>query len=414
MAGTVYNQNDPAFVNSALNSVGSQYASLFGKDTSLLVEKLTNQMIFDSSPQQFADLKLLNMVPVESVNSDEWFFQEMGYQRMPIEATSAAGGAADPASQSFTVANIDTVATDMMVIYPSNEKGNIIDVDTATNTITVRPLTGGSVPAVAIGDSLSFMSPVEADGEDGFANQFRASIVERFNFIEMMSASVKYGQMELFKLQNNGTTSNYLQMEQQQFFLQRKIDVSNTFWNGERGEVTTASGKKAKVTGGVFPTMVAAGSPNSTSTAATLPDAFEDIVLNTEFGEYGAVRFAFMTPDIHRLLSKAYKEDLTRYRPDDSFALLNLNEINIGSSRIVLVPYTRFKDRASFPASFENRIFILDMKNMVRKQTWAERSGFTLDRPGGVPKNYKELWVDMNFGLQYHNPLAGGWVDVTL
>ena len=36
------------------------------------------------------DLKLMNMVPAETVNSDEFFFQEMGYQREPLQVTAVS------------------------------------------------------------------------------------------------------------------------------------------------------------------------------------------------------------------------------------------------------------------------------------------------------------------------------------
>ena len=86
----LYNDQNARFSNVNLNSVGSEYAALYGHDISLLVQKLTNRAIFDASPQQFMDLKLLNMVPAKQVNSDEYFYQEMGYQREPLVATAAA------------------------------------------------------------------------------------------------------------------------------------------------------------------------------------------------------------------------------------------------------------------------------------------------------------------------------------
>jgi len=32
-------------------------------------------------------------------------------------------------------------------------------------------------------------------------------------------------------------------------------------------------------------------------------DAFEDIILSSEYGDYGQARMAFMTPRVHRALS---------------------------------------------------------------------------------------------------------------
>lgn len=410
----LFNNTSPEFNNRELNAVGSQYAADFNHNTSLLVEKATNATIFDASPQQFMDLKLLNMKQFKPANSDEFFFKEMGYQREPVVATGGAAAVSHPTAQTFAISDVGTISQDTIIVYPNNQKGVVTNVDETGSTVTVRPYTNGTLPAVVAGDEFGNHSPVEADGAEGFAQHFRAETIERHNFIQLFSKAVRYGAMELFKLQKQGTTNNFLDMERKQFFLQSRTDISNAFWNGEKGEVTLANNEKAKVTGGIFPSMVATGSPNAAATSATLVDAFEDIVFETEFRDYGETRFAFMTPRIHRLLSKAYKDEKTRYAPDATIALMNLTEINVGSSRIVLIPYTRFRSRASFPSSFENRIILLDMENINLRQTWAERSGETLDRTQGVPKLYKELWVDMNMGVEFNNPLACGWLDVIL
>ena len=408
----LYNLPESTFNNQNLNSIGSQYANDYGHEISLLVQKATNKVIFDAAPRQFFDLKLLNMKEAEQVNSDEFFYKEMGYQREPLTATSSTGAVAHPTTQTFSLSTVENISTDTIITYPNNKKGTVIDVNKTTLEITVAPLVNDSLPAVVSGDLFSNLSSFEADGTDGWAQYFRASTVERFNYIQLFNKVIKYGEVELFKLKQAAVTSNFLQMERAAMYNQFRIDISNAFWNGEKGEGITSKNEKAKLIQGVFPAMVAAGSPNSTATTTTLPDAFEDIVLSTEFGDYGAVRFAFATPRLILKLSKAYKDEKTRYTPNDSIAKLALDEINIGSSRIVLVPYKRFEDEASFPASFANRIFILDMKNISTCRMWGERSGDTLSRKDGIPKRYEEMWVDANMGVKFNNPLACGWIDV--
>jgi hypothetical protein len=410
----LFNLPNDTFSNTNLNSIGSQYAADYGHDISLLVEKVTNKAIFDASPQQFYDLKLLNMKQFSQERSDEFFYKEMGYQREPLTATANAAAATWPNTQNIVLTSLQNVSTDTIIVYPNNKKGTVTAIDTTTNTITVTPYTNDSLPAVTTGDVFSNLSPIEADGADGWAQYFRASTVERSNFIQLFSKTMRYGEVELHKMKTAAVTSNFLEMEKQAMFRQFRIDISNAFWNGQRGEVTLASGQRAKATGGIVPAMQAAGSPNALATANTLTDAFEDVILSSEFGEYGSVRFAFMTPRIKLLLSKAYKDEKTRYTPKDKTADLGLEEISIGSSRIVLVPYQRFQDRASFPAAFENRIFILDMKNINLCQLWAERSGETLSRTQGIPKRYKEMWVDANMGVKFNNPLGCGWLDISL
>jgi len=410
----LYNDTSAKFNNTNVNSVGSEYASLYGHDISLLVQKLTNRAIFDSAPQQFMDLKLLNMVPAEQVNSDEFFFQEMGYQREPLVATASASAVAYPTTQVISVTSVDNIATNTIISYPNGQKGVVTVVNTSLLQITVSPYNGDTLPAVAPDDVLANVSSVDHDGSDGFSQYFRASTIERNNYIQLFNKAIRYSEVELHKLKNMGTTSNFLEMERNAMFNQHRIDLSNAFWVGQKGEIPTANGTPAKTTGGVFSSMVEAGSPNALATSSTLVDAFEDMVLSSEYGDYGQARMAYMTPRIHRALSLAYKEELTRYAPNDEIALLNLKEVNLGSSRIVLVPYKRFEDGASFPGSFANRICVLDMKNIKRTQLWGERSGDTLKLEDGVPKRYGDVWVDCNMGVKFHNPLACAWLDVQI
>ena len=410
----LFNLPNDAFSNVNLNSIGSQYANDFGHDISLLVEKVTNRAIFDAAPQQFFDLKLLNMKQFTQVNSDEYFYKEMGYQRQPLTAQTTAATVVWPATQTFELTSLTDVSEDTIIVYPNNQKGTVIAVNTTTGEITVKPFTNDSLPAVALNDVFGNLSSVDADGADGWAQYFRASTIERHNFIQLFNKVIRYGEVELHKLKQAGVTNNFLEMERNAMMRQFRIDISNSFWNGQQGEVTLASGQVAKSTGGVFPAMVAAGSPNAAVTLTTLTEGFEDIVLSTEFGDYGQVRFGFMTPRLHLSLSKAYKDEKTRYKPNDMIAKLGLSEVDIGSSRIVLVPYQRLADEASFPPAFANRIIITDMKNINLCQLWAERSGETLSRTDGIPKRYKEMWVDANMGVKFNNPLGCGWLDVTV
>jgi len=410
----LYNEPNIKFDNQNYNSVGSEYAALYGHDISLLVQKLTNRAIFDAAPQQFMDLKLLNMVAAEQVNSDEFFYQEMGYQREPLVATAASATVSWPTTQTISVTSTDNISTNTIISYPNGQKGSVVSVDTSLLTITVSPYNGDTLPAVTADDVLANVSSVDHDGSDGFAQYFRASTIERNNYIQLFNKAIRYSEVELHKLKTLGTTANFLEMERNAMFNQHRIDLSNAFWTGQKGEIITADGTPAKTTGGVFSSMLEAGSPNALATKASLVDAFEDMVLSSEYGDYGQARMAFMTPRVHRALSLAYKEELTRYAPNDDIALLNLKEVNLGSSRIVLVPFKRFEDKASFPGSFENRIVILDMKNIKRTQLWGERSGDTLKLEDGVPKRYGDVWVDCNMGVKFHNPLACAWLDLTM
>lgn len=403
--------------NVDLNATGSKYAADYSHDLSILIEKATNKAIFDAAPQQYMDLKLLNMKSFIPVNSDEFYYQEMGYQRQALTVDGAVAAPAQDATSDITLVSVEGIAEDMIIVFSGGEKGIVRDI--AGLVITVAPLTGETLPAVADEEVISVLSTVEGDGIEGFAHYFRATTVERHNYVQLFSKAIRYGEVELFKLQNAAATSNFLEMEKNAMFKQFRTDISNAFWNGDKGEVLTAKGVKAKVTQGLYPAMVAAGSPSATavsdngSASDTLQSVFEELVIDTEYGDYGQVRFAFMSPKVHLAISKLYKEEKTRYAPNDAIASLSLDEVNLGSSRIVFVPYSRFTDTASFPADWANKIILLDMKNINLRQMWAERSGETLDREGGIAKTYKEMYVDANMGVQFNNPLACGYIDVT-
>lgn len=409
----LYNDSNAAYTNTNTNSIGSEYAKTYGHNTSLLVQKLTNRRIFNSAPQQFMDLRLLNEVPTENVNSDEFFYQEMGYQREALIATGTAAAVTYPTVQTIPVQSVDFISTNTIIVYPNNQKGTVTYVDQSTLEIQVTPYSGDTLPAVAVNDMLANLSSVDRDGSEGFSQHFRATTIERNNYIQLFNMAMRYGEVELFKLQKQGTTDNFLEMEREAMFQQHRINLSNAFWIGQKGEVTLRDGSKAKTTGGVFTRMVDAGSPSGVATPSTLVDVFESVIFASEYGPYGASRMAFMPPRIHRVLSNAYKLELTRFQPNDEVAQLNLKEVNLGSSRIVLVPFKRFEDAASFPASFRNRIVILDMKNLTRCQLWGERSGETPSlNSNGTPKRYKDMYVDSNMGVKDFNPLAHAWVDI--
>lgn len=409
-----YNLPNSQLTNENLNSIGSQYAVDFNHETSLKVRKITNEMIFDSSPQQFFDLAMMNQLERVNSVSDEFFYQEMGYQRSPLTATGTALGVSWPATQTFTISNIADIATDFIIIYPDNTKANVVAINTTTGAITVQPNTNGSVPAVAVSDEFAILSSVEADGIDGFANYFRASIIERYQYIQQFSKAIRYGRTELYKMQNAGTTKNFLSMERKMMLKNFRLEMSNAFWNGERGETTTANGNRpAKLTGGIFPAMVAAGAPNVTAPVSMIGAAVEDIALNSEFGDFGETRFLYGRNRAILEVGKYYKDEKTRYTPDNKIADLGLDMVNIGSTKIILVPFERFADRSSFPSSFANRLVLVDPKNIKLREMWGFEAGDTLQRKDGIPKTYGEYYLSGNFGVEFNNPLACGYVDVT-
>ena len=408
----IYTAPSANYSNVNLNALASQYSAAFGHNVSELIQRVTKGLIYDAAPQQFFDLKMMGSMTPRVVNSDEFEYSEMGYGRDAIIATAGAAAAVYPATQTVTIADTSIISVDTILAYPNNTKGTVVAVDTTLSTITISPMTGGSVPAVVATDSFSNVSPVEADAADSISQYFRIEPIKRYNYVQMYVKALRFGKMELYKLEKAGTYSNYLSMLKTRFYQQFRCDLSNSWWNGEKGEVTLANGMKAKTCGGLYPSMLAGGSPVITTTTANMDLALEDLALQTEYGNYGTTRYLYGTNRYILQLSKVYKSLLTRYTPDDEVAKLGLSAVNIGSTNIVLVPYKRFEDRASFPASWEKMMFLVDHATMTPVQCWGENSGDTINRQGGTRENFQDSWIETTFSCEFNNPPSNGILKI--
>jgi len=400
------------FSNVDLNALASQYADDFGHDENILVRRITNKLIFDAAPQRFFDLKLMNMKSFEGSNSDEFFFQEAGYGRDPFVAVTGAGAVTHPSTQTFQINNLEAITVDTIVAYPNNEKGVVTSIDTTASTITISPYTNDALPAVIIGDEFGNISPVEADGQQGISQFFRQDVIERFNFIQMLVKATRFGRMEMHKFMNAGATDGYIALNKRRLLDQYRADLSNIVWNGKLGEVPVASGAKAKTTQGIFPAMVASGSPNAVTTVANVDAALEDMVLSSQFQKEGSTRFLFGTPRRIHDVGQKYKLDKTRYAPNETISKLGLDEISLAGERIVFVPLQRWIDSASFPAAFADRLILLDLDTLTLKQTWADEMHESLNRQGGILDNATTFWVEGTIGVQLNNPLASAFIDI--
>lgn len=400
------------YSNLDLNSFGSQYASLYGHQLTAHIQRQVQELIFDAAPQGFYDdLKILMMNGAEDWKSDEVFYHESVWGRDTIVATATASAAT---TQTFAVtpASFQTISVDVEIAYPNNQKGTVVAMNPNTNEITVRAMSGQTLPSVAVNDIFAQHSTVAADGTNKISNYSRVNTIERFNYIQLLAKATRFGKVEMIKYVNSGTT-NYLAVNKKNVLDQFRTDMSNIYWNGERGEVTLADGSKAKTAGGIIPTQIAAGAPVVTTTIANIRAGFEDLVLSTQFNRQGSKRFFYATPRMINTLSQSYKFPLTRYVAPDKHADMGLNMITVGQEDIVLVGVKSFEAQsACFPASFENQGVLLDQETIKRVQLigCGEHMGETPDRYEGSTNlnTYKDFWVDGSFSIKHQNPQAGG------
>lgn len=405
--------------NADLNPLGSTYADDYSRDTTELIRKLIKATIYDAAPQQYMDLKILNIQERRQVTSDEFDYAEMGFGRSALTNAVIGAPIASGASQDLPCESVANISVDTIIVLEDNVKAVVTAINTGTSTITVKAKSGGTlaqIEAAAAGTySWANLAPIEADGVNSISQYFRILPTTRYNFVQMVVKGMRFGKMELFKLEKNATYSNYLTMQKQRMIEQFRIDLSNIYWNGERGEFPLAeTNTVAKAAGGVVPLMVDAGCMNESVTLANAPAALEDLALSTEYQAYGESRFLYATPRLIHYLSQQYKGELTRYTPDNDLAKLGLKGVDIGSTKIVFVPMKRFEEPSCFPKSFRNKMILIDQKSIIPVECWGEEMGETLMRkPNGNLATFQDHWVSGTFSIEYNNPLGGGMLNIS-
>jgi hypothetical protein len=404
--------NSP-FGNIAANPQASNYgtASGFSASETILIAKAVREAIFDAAPEQYMALRLVFEKDFEEVNLDEFEYLEANATQT---AQAAVPGAIQTQTLTLTAATSTKIGIDKIIIYPDGTKATITAV-LSPLTFTVKSQTGAGLPAIAVGDIFSVQSTLVADGANYFADYERTETITRYNYIQMFLRARRWTRMELLKYQNSGTT-NYLDIDRKDKIDQLRVDLFNSFFNGTRGEFQLSSGAPAKSMGGIYPTMVAAGSMTANPTIAGLRTAFETLAFKTNFKKEGGTRMIYATDEMLYELSKIFKDPGTRYAPNDKIADLNLTEYRMGTMKFVPVPCELFKEQSCFPKEWARKILVLDQETISpvkMKGLPSMFSGTTLDKgANGTREDFKDWYTEANLSLRFNNPLGSFYIDV--
>lgn len=412
--------NSP-FGNLQANPQSSNYQtdSGYGATGTILLRKAIKEAIFDAAPEQYNALKLVFEKQIEEVISDEFEFLEKTFGRTALEsnavsvAVAAVAGSEVTQAITMTAASILHVGLDLILVYPNNAKAIVRSI--VGNVVTVASLTSVGLPAVAVGDIFSIQSTIYADGANSFSNYERMETVTRYNYIQLFLRAARWSRVEQIKYENAGTT-NYMALDKAEKMTQLRTDLFVSFFNGTRGEFQVAAGIPAKAMGGIYPTMVAAGSMTANPTTAGLRSAFETLAFKTNHKKEGGVRMIYGTDEILYEISKVFKDPGLRYAPNDTVANMNLFEYKIGSMRFVPVSCELFKDQSCFPASWQRKLLVLDQETVtpIKLKGLPEvDSGTTLMKGNnGTREGFKDWFVEGNLSLRFNNPLASFTIDV--
>jgi hypothetical protein len=409
------------FGNVNTNPQSSNYGanSGYSAQESLLIAKAIKEAIFDAAPEQYNALKLVFEKGFVEYNNDEFEYLESTFGRSALESTgivaaqAAVAGAVQTQTIPLTAGTITHVGLDLILVYPDGTKGIVRAI--AGLNVTVESQTSAGLPAVAVGDIFSVQSTIYGDGEDGFSNYERLETITRYNYVQQFLRACRWGRVELLKHQNSGTT-NFLEKDKKEKMRQLRTDLFNSFFNGTRGEFRLASGLPVKSMGGIFPTMVAAGSMNANPTIAGLRAAFERLAFATNFKKEGGTRMIYATDEMLYELSKIFKDPGTRYAPTDMIANMNLTEYKMGTMRFVPVPCELFKEQSCFPKDWNRKMLVLDQETISpvkMKGLPAMETGTTLSKgSNGTRENFEDTWYGANLSQEFNNPLGSFWLDV--
>lgn len=403
------------------NPQASDYATISGYSPTEtnLIAKAIKKAIFDSAPEQYNALRLVFEKPMEEKPGREFEYLETTFGRSALESTAivaaqvAAPGVPQTQVIPMTANSVDRITPDVIIVYPNNAKAVVKSI--AGLNVTVESQTNDGLPAVANGDIFSVMSTIQADAMDYFSNYERLETVTRYNFIQEFLRARRWGRMELLEYENLGTT-DYLVKDKEQSIRQMRTDLFNAFFNGQRGEFRISNNYVTTAMGGIFPTMVGAGSMTANPTLAGLIPAFKTLAFNTNFKKEGGTRFIYGTQEILHELSGVFKDPGLRYAPNDTIASMDLKKYEFGGMNFVPVPCELFREISCFPADWARRILVLDQETIspVKMKGLPYMTvGGTLDRgPAGTRENFKDWYVEANLSLQFHNPLGSFWIDV--
>lgn len=409
------------FGNVNTNPQASNYGlqSGYSAQESILIAKAIKEAIFDAAPEQYNALKLVFEKDFEEYNNDEFEYLENTFGRSALEANSTAtaqaavAGAVQTQTFALTAATITHVGIDELIIYPDGSRGIVRVV--SGNNVTVESYTSLGLPAVAVGDIFSIQSTVYGDGMDTFSNYERLETITRYNYIQQFLRACRWGRVELLKYQNSGTT-DFLDKDKKEKMRQLRTDLFNSFFNGVRGEVRLANGLPAKTMGGIYPTMVAAGSMTAQPTIAGLRSAFETLAFKTNYKKEGGTRMIYATDEMLYEISKIFKDPGLRYTPSDTVANMNLFEYKIGTMRFVPVPCELFKEQSCFTKDWNRKVLVIDQETIApvkMKGLPSMFSGTTLDKgSNGTREGFKDWYTEANLSLRFNNPLGSFWLDV--
>lgn len=417
-----FSGQNPTFSNANVNAPGSQYAANYGFQSNTLTFDTVRKLIFDTTPQEYPELYLLNLGGMKPLDDDQTLYYEKQIFRQGVITPVLTANILTGTAQVVPVTNTSAVSKDTIIYHPTTEQNVIVrDVDTSAGTITIGSYTNETLPQLNSGTSYAFGNgaTITADGASTIVQSQRLdNLVRRYNYVQLFNRSTSFGVVEMGKYKKLGTT-NYVEMNLETLIQEYKYDLANTFWMGKAGNVTLSNGTPAKSMGGIAQTMYAAGSFQVSATPANLLDAVRQACLNTLYSKKGNTKYLLIHPKWIDAIQTQYKQPLVRFAPMDGKNLdLELAMIDFGHTKVVLVGMQRFEARSgSFPPSWEKKGFLLDYTSLNPRYCsfFPEHMDTIASRVNGNKSTlnlFDITYMQGSLTLEYDNPMGGAIINV--
>lgn len=404
-----------------LNAIGSTLAAEQGWETTSLIKQAIQREIFRAIPSQFKPMKLLFSRPMIWVSAREFKYYEQTWHKVQLKATAGVGSSTSMAIP-ITPASITSVTVNNLVYFEDNSMGIVSEVNTGTNTITVKAANNGSaLPAISSGDALRIQSPLIGDGLNVNIQFDRLGVYEKRNQIQIFKRNKKWTRGEQTTHRNNGVT-DYVEKDTAMLAEQLYTDAFSIYLNGTMGvyNIYSTNGggviTTATTADGIYPALVKGGCQHGVADPVTLKDVFKQLANNTNYKNVDEPRFILATQRMLGILSDYWK-DPVRYAPNDTIASLDLRVYEFMGMKFVPIAVELMKTESNmFPTEFNNKIIVLDM-SAINPVCWTgyqpfEESIVKLSVEEGGYNDWKEWGLQGCLSTQLNNVAGHFYLDI--
>lgn len=340
-----------------------------GTQTLLLAPEVDPRII-ESFPSMFTDVAFLMSLPTTVATSLNPNWAEQPYLVAPLGVRANVGS---PGLNTVQVVPI-TDATRLLVgvndkvLYPDGQNGLVVAVDTTLGaaTATVRPIVGGTLPALTTDDILGNRGPATADGVSDVPTVFDPQIAGFNNVIEVVGPNaVRWDPMQLAEWEQTGTT-DFVTVKMSSAYKRFLVGLHQTVWMSQRGTIALTGGQTARFTSGFLEQQANSGVPNQPCTPATFLDVIRNTIFDTALtGE--SERVVFATRRVLNIISTAVKADKIRYTPADKRWNLDIYEYEFTGHKLILVPMDQWEDTGSYGNIMRNQVVMCNKSDLSLK-----------------------------------------------